>query len=104
MTAQAIISSIKKLPSRERRKVLAWADRELAVREDQLDRKGVAEAKAEMAAGAKARPFAEVCREMTEAQALREAMRRDRELTTGKAKGRTHGEVMKTARQALGCA
>ena len=64
MTAQAIISSIKKLPSRERRKVLAWADRELAVREDQLDRKAVAEAKAEMAAGAKPRPFGEVCREM----------------------------------------
>jgi hypothetical protein len=64
MTAQAVISSIKKLPSRERRKVLAWADHELTVREDKLDRKAIAEAKAEMAAGAKARPFAEVCREI----------------------------------------
>ncbi|MGA2052991.1 MAG: hypothetical protein ABSH19_06750 [Opitutales bacterium] len=64
MTAQAIISRIQKLPSRERRKVYAWVDRELAARENELDRKAVAEARAEMAAGVKPRPFEEVCREM----------------------------------------
>ena len=64
MTAQAIISSIQKLPSRERRKVYAWVDKKLAASEDELDRKAVAEARAEIAAGAKPRPFEEVCREM----------------------------------------
>jgi hypothetical protein len=64
MTAQAVISSIEKLPSRERRKVYTWVDRKLAEQEDKLDRIAVAEAKAEIAAGAKPRPFAEVCREM----------------------------------------
>jgi hypothetical protein len=39
--------------------------------------------------------------EGSEAQAIREALRRDRELTTNKVKGRTHGEVMKAAKQAL---
>ena len=39
-----------------------------------------------------------------EVQALSAAVRRDRELTSGKVKGRTHGEVMKSAKQALGCA
>jgi len=64
MTAQAVISSIEKLPSRERRKVYTWVDRKLAEQEDKLDRIAVAESKAEIAAGAKPRPFAEVCREM----------------------------------------
>jgi hypothetical protein len=64
MTAQAIISRIEKLPNRERRKVFAWVDKKLAASEDELDRKAVDEAKAEIAAGAKPRPFDEVCREM----------------------------------------
>ena len=41
--------------------------------------------------------------EGSEAQAIRDAARRDRELTTGKVKGRTHEEVMKSAKQVLGC-
>ncbi len=64
MTARAVIDRIQKLPSRERRKVFAWVDKELAAREDALDRKAVAEAKAEIATGAKPRAFEEVCREM----------------------------------------
>jgi hypothetical protein len=64
MSAQAVISRIQKLPSRERRKVFAWVDRELAMREDELDQKAVVEAKAGIAAGAKPRAFEEVCREM----------------------------------------
>jgi hypothetical protein len=42
--------------------------------------------------------------ESSEAQAIREAVSRDREMTAGKAKGRTHAEVMKAAKKALGCA
>jgi hypothetical protein len=64
VTAQAIISRIEKLPTRERRKVFAWVDHKLAEREDKIDRQAIAEAKAEIAAGAKPRPFADVCREM----------------------------------------
>jgi len=64
MTAQAVIHSIEKLPRRERSKVYAWVDRKLAAREDELDLQAVAEAKAEIAAGAKPRPFEDVCREM----------------------------------------
>jgi len=64
MTAQAVITRIQKLPTRERRKVLAWVDRKLSAREDALDRKAVTEAKAEIAAGAKPRLFEDVCREM----------------------------------------
>jgi hypothetical protein len=64
MTARAVISYIQKLPSRERRKVFVWVDKELAAREEKLDRMAAEEAKAEIAAGAKPRPFEEVCREM----------------------------------------
>jgi putative addiction module component (TIGR02574 family) len=39
-----------------------------------------------------------------EREAVREAMRRDEELSSGAATGRTHEEVMPAARRALGCA
>jgi hypothetical protein len=64
VTARAFIDGIKKMPQRERRKVFAWVNRELTKREDQLDRRAAAKAKAEIAAGAKPRALAEVCREM----------------------------------------
>jgi hypothetical protein len=38
-----------------------------------------------------------------EAEAVREAARRDLELTSGAAIGRSHQEVMDTAKRALGC-
>jgi hypothetical protein len=38
-----------------------------------------------------------------EAEAIREAARRDLELTSGAAVGRSHQEVMETAKRALGC-
>lgn len=36
--------------------------------------------------------------------ALREAIRRDQELSSGSAAGRTHEEVLKAARRSIGCA
>lgn len=39
-----------------------------------------------------------------EREAVREAIRRDEELSSGAAAGRTHEEVMEAARRALGCA
>jgi len=39
-----------------------------------------------------------------ERQVIAEAVRRDDELTTGVVVGREHGEVMRAARQRLGCA
>ncbi|MEY2879731.1 MAG: putative addiction module component [Verrucomicrobiota bacterium] len=39
----------------------------------------------------------------TEADALRTAIRRDEELSSGTVAGRTHEEVMRAARRAIGC-
>ena len=39
-----------------------------------------------------------------EHDAMREAIRRDQELSSGAVVGRTHGEVMQAARRAIGCA
>ena len=39
-----------------------------------------------------------------ERDAVREAIRRDQELSSGKVPGRTHEEVMQAARRAIGCA
>ena len=64
MSAQAVISRIQKLPSRERRKVFAWVDRELAAREDELDRNAALEVKAKIAAGEPTMPWAQVKKEM----------------------------------------
>jgi hypothetical protein len=41
--------------------------------------------------------------DITEADALRTAIRRDQELSSGAAVGRTHEEVMRAARRAIGC-
>lgn len=38
-----------------------------------------------------------------ERAAVKEAIQRDEELSSGKVAGRTHGEVMETARRALKC-
>ena len=38
-----------------------------------------------------------------EREAIEQAARRDAELTSGAASGRTHEEVMRTARRAIGC-
>lgn len=38
-----------------------------------------------------------------ECDAVREAVRRDQELSSGAAAGRTHEEVMQAARRAIGC-
>ena len=37
-------------------------------------------------------------------KAIAEAIRRDKELSSGAVKGRTHEEVMRAARRAIGCA
>lgn len=42
--------------------------------------------------------------ETGEREAVREAIRRDQELTAGVATGRTHNEVMLTARRSIECA
>jgi putative addiction module component (TIGR02574 family) len=42
--------------------------------------------------------------EVDEQAAIREAVRRDEELSSGKVAGRTHEEVMQAARRAIGCA
>lgn len=42
--------------------------------------------------------------ETDESDAVAEAIRRDKELSSGKVMGRTHEEVMQAARTALGCA
>ena len=39
-----------------------------------------------------------------EREAVREAIRRDEELSSGAVAGRTHEEVMQAARRAIGCA
>lgn len=39
-----------------------------------------------------------------EGEAVREAIRRDHELSSGEVTGRTHEEVMQAARRAIGCA
>ena len=39
-----------------------------------------------------------------EREAVREAVRRDEELSSGAVAGRTHEEVMQAARRAIGCA
>lgn len=38
-----------------------------------------------------------------EREAVREAIRRDQELSSGAVSGRTHDEVMRAARRAIGC-
>ena len=38
-----------------------------------------------------------------EREAIEQAARRDAELTSGSAQGRTHEEVMRAARRAIGC-
>ena len=38
-----------------------------------------------------------------ERQAIEQAVRRDAELTSGAVSGRTHEEVMRSARRAIGC-
>ena len=42
--------------------------------------------------------------DLPEEAALREAIRRDQELSSGSAVGRTHEEVMQAARRSIGCA
>lgn len=42
--------------------------------------------------------------ETDENSALREAIRRDEELSSGSVGGRTHEEVMQAARRSIGCA
>ena len=42
--------------------------------------------------------------EVPEDVALREAIRRDQELSSGSAEGRTQEEVMQAARRSIGCA
>ncbi|MES2661232.1 MAG: addiction module protein [Verrucomicrobiota bacterium] len=42
--------------------------------------------------------------EVSEQEAVREAIRRDSELESGAVIGRTHEEVMDAARKAIGCA
>jgi putative addiction module component (TIGR02574 family) len=42
--------------------------------------------------------------EVHEDVALREAIRRDQELSSGSVVGRTHEEVLKAARRSIGCA
>ena len=42
--------------------------------------------------------------EVPEDAVLREAIRRDQELASGSAAGRTHEEVLKAARRSIGCA
>ncbi len=42
--------------------------------------------------------------ETSEAEMIREARRRDEEMSSGKVAGRTHEEVMQAARRSLGCA
>lgn len=42
--------------------------------------------------------------DVSEKEALREAIRRDRELESGAVTGRSHEEVMQAARKAIGCA
>ncbi len=39
-----------------------------------------------------------------EKEAVRDAIRRDQEFSTGTVAGRTHEEVMQAARRAIGCA
>ena len=39
-----------------------------------------------------------------EREAVREAIKRDEELSSGAVTGRTHAEVMQAARRAIGCA
>lgn len=41
--------------------------------------------------------------EITQDTALREAIRRDQELSSGSAVARTHAEVMEAARRSIGC-
>ncbi len=42
-------------------------------------------------------------KEADEQEAVREAIRRDQELSSGAASGRTHEQVMQAARRAIGC-
>ena len=42
--------------------------------------------------------------EVSEQEAVRDAIRRDGELSSGTVIGRTHQEVMEAARKAIGCA
>ena len=64
MTATVLIERIKKLPSRERRKVFAWMDRELAEREDELDCEAARAVAAKIAAGEPTTPWAQVKKEL----------------------------------------
>jgi putative addiction module component (TIGR02574 family) len=41
--------------------------------------------------------------DMDEREAVREAVRRDQELSSGAVAGRTHEEVMQAARRGIGC-
>jgi hypothetical protein len=64
MTATVLIERIKKLPSRERRKVFAWMDHELTQREDELDRAAAQAVAAKIAAGEPTTPWAQVKKEI----------------------------------------
>ena len=48
--------------------------------------------------------FEEYVADTEERDAVREAIRRDEELSSGTVVGRTHDEVMQAARGAIGCA
>ena len=64
MTATVLIERIKKLPSRERRKVFAWMDQEVAQREDELDFVAARASLAKIAAGEPTTPWAQVKKEV----------------------------------------
>jgi len=64
MTATVLIEEIKKLPSRERRKVFAWMDHELSQREDELDVAAAREVAGKIAAGEPTTPWAQVKKEI----------------------------------------
>jgi hypothetical protein len=64
MTATVLIERIKKLPTRERRKVFAWMDQELAQREDELDLAAARATAAKIAAGEPTTPWPQVKKEI----------------------------------------
>jgi hypothetical protein len=64
MTASVLIEQFKKLPSRERRKVFAWMDQELAQREDEQARKAAKAVLAKIEAGEPTTPWPQVKKEI----------------------------------------
>ncbi len=64
MTATVLIERIKKLPSRERRKVFAWMDHELTQREDEVDRVAAQAVAVKIAVGEPTTPWAQVKKEI----------------------------------------